>query len=217
MGRWLSLMLALVPCASFAQQRLGPAELARARSELELHKAELSGEQYALLSTKLAQTQEAYEVFVAVGGETMAVAAEAGGSAVLSTVAADVLPFLAFVWPSTANAPGMKDEKPQVRAARGKLEQRVKELAQATQRVQAEVAKRPARATGSGADKGVQCRLDGSGGGFRQKRPGRCKYECNDGRRLCKLVRVQNPGCPVGLSDQGWFPISDLDNLENCP
>lgn len=223
---YAAIALFLAPCASLAQQQLGPAELARAKSLLDAYKAELTGEEYALLSGKLTETQQAYAELVAVSGEAIAEtgagagAAAAGGRALLGGVA-EVLPLLIFVWPATAHAPGMKDERPQVRAARGKLEKSVKELAEAGRKVEAEVAKRPkppAKAVGSGRDKGVKCRLNGGGGGFNPSRPARCEYECTDGRKICKLIRAQNTGCPDGpSSDQYYFPISDLDNIEDCP
>jgi hypothetical protein len=216
---YAALALLLAPWEGWAQQQLGSAELARAKFLLDLHKAELSAEQYALLSTRLAQTQQAYAELLAASGETMAAGAAAeaaaatGGRAILGSVA-EVLPLLLFFWPATAHAPGMKDEKPQVRAARGKLEKRLKELAEAKQQVEAEVAKRP-KATGSGGGKDVQCSLDREYGGFVPPRPGVCEYKCTDGRSLCKLVRKGRscPGAPLGE----YFPISELDNIEDCP
>jgi len=144
--RGVAIALWVMAGAVFAQPQLGPTELARAKSLLDLYKAELSAEQYGLLSSKLAQTQQAYVELTVATGETAAAAAEtatvveavaAGGRAVLGGIA-DVLPLLIFVYPSTAHAPGMKEEKPQVRAAKAKLEQNVKELAEATRKVEAE-------------------------------------------------------------------------------
>ncbi|HYV49404.1 MAG TPA: hypothetical protein VFA20_31310 [Myxococcaceae bacterium] len=144
-AQWWWLMIA--PCVAVAQPQLGPTELSRAKSLLDLYKAELSAEQYASLSSKLAQTEQAYVELTAVTGETAAAAAETaaatevvatGGRAVLSGIA-DVLPLLLFVYPATAHAPGMKEEKPQVRAAKAKLEQSVKELAEATKKVDGEL------------------------------------------------------------------------------
>jgi hypothetical protein len=215
---YAALALFLAPCVSLAQQRLGPAELARAKSLLDLHEAELTAEEYALLSGRLAQTQQAYAELTVATGEAVATAEAAvtGGGAILGGVA-EVLPLLLFVWPSTAHAPGVQDERPQVKAARGKLEKSVKELAQAEQQVEAEVAKRPkppAKATGSGRDQGVKCRLAGERGGFMPARPGRCEYDCTDGRTLCKLIRKGR--CP-GAPPPEYFPISELDNIEDCP
>lgn len=195
--------------------------MSRARSLLDLHKGELSAEQYALLSTRLAETQQAYAELVAVSGEAV-VAAEAattGGGAILGGMA-EVLPLLLFVWPSTAHAPGMKDERPQVRAARGKVEKSVKELAQAEREVEAEVAKRPKpppKAAGSGRDQTVKCRLTESGGGYNPRDPGKCIYECTNGRKICKLTRTPFIGCPDGPLPELWLPISGLDNMEDCP
>src|SRR5205823_4279304 len=123
--------------------------LSRAKALLDLYKAELSAEQYTVLSTRLAQTQQAYveiTTLTEASAEAAAVAAESsaaaeviatGGRAVLSGVA-EVLPYLLFVLPSTARAPGMKEEKPQVRSARAKLDASLKDLAQAVRRVEAE-------------------------------------------------------------------------------
>jgi hypothetical protein len=141
----VALFIALAPSAAVAQQRLGAAELTRVKSLLEVHRAELSAEQYALLSTRLAQTQQAYAELVVLteaGGEAAAVGAAAEataatGRAVLGGIA-EVLPLLVFFWPATAHAPGMKEERPAVRAARTKLESSVKELAHAAQQVEAE-------------------------------------------------------------------------------
>jgi len=217
---YAAIALFLAPCAGLAQQPLGPAELARARSLLDLYKGELSAEQYALLSARLAETQQAYAELVAASGEAMtaAEAASTGGGAILGGVA-EVLPLLLFVWPSTAHAPGMKEERPKVQAARGKLDKSVKELAQAERQVETEVAKRPkppAKATGSGRGQGVQCKLDGSGGGYNPGKPGKCFYECTNGRRICKLTRTPFVGCPDGPLPDLWLPISNIDNLEDC-
>lgn len=139
----LAIALSFAPVVTFAQPQLGPSELARAKAVLDLYKAELSAEQYALLSTRLAQTQQAY-VELTTLTETAAVATEGtaaaevvatGGRAALSGVA-EALPLLMFFLPATAHAPGLKEEKPQVRAARGKLEASVKELNEAVRKVE---------------------------------------------------------------------------------
>jgi len=146
-----------VPVTGVAQQQLGPAELARAKSLLESYRTELSGAQYSLLSGKLTETQQAYAELLALteaGGEASVAAGAtvAGGEAVLGGVA-EVLPLLIFFWPATAHAPGMKEEKPAVRAARTKLETRAKELEQAVHRVEAEVKAAPPKPKEAPRDK----------------------------------------------------------------
>jgi hypothetical protein len=155
MARWtsalsfLALVWCVVPDAGLAQPHLGMSELARAKSMLDLYRTQLSAEQYALLSSRLAQTEQAYvelTTLTEAGGEAAAVAAESGVAAEAATTgvrtllgsAAEVLPLLLFVWPSTAQAPTLKEEKPEVRAARLKLEQRVEELTQAVRQVEEE-------------------------------------------------------------------------------
>src|SRR5512146_2448173 len=135
MVRWtsalslLALVWCVVPDAGLAQPHLGMSELARAKSMLDLYRAQLSAEQYAQLSSRLAQTEQAYvelTTLTQAGGEAAVVATESGavaravstgGRALIGGVA-EVLPLLLFVWPSTAYAPTLKDEKPEVRAAR---------------------------------------------------------------------------------------------------
>src|SRR5512141_1814886 len=152
MVRWtsalsfLALAWCVVPGAGLAQPQLGTSELARAKSMLDLHRAQLSAEQYVLLSSRLAQTEQAYvelTTLTAAGGEAAVVATESGaavqavrtgGRALLGSVA-EVLPLLLFVWPSTAYAP---EEKPEVRAARLKLKQRLEDLTQAVRQVEEE-------------------------------------------------------------------------------
>src|SRR3954468_14212830 len=81
--RWcfLALALCLTPRASLAQPQLGSSELTQAKNLIDLYKAELSAEQYSLLSTRLAQTQQAYLELTAASGEVTAVAAETGVAA----------------------------------------------------------------------------------------------------------------------------------------
>jgi len=152
MVRWtsalsfLALVFCVVPDAGLAQPHLGMSELARAKSMLDLYRAQLSAEQYALLSSRLAQTELAYvelTTLTGAGGKAAVVATESGavvravstgGRALLGGVA-EVLPLLLFVWPSTAYAP---EEKPEVRAARLKLKQSVEDLAQAVRQVEEE-------------------------------------------------------------------------------
>src|SRR5437868_6236943 len=133
-ARWslLALLACALPGAAPAQTPLGVNELARAKSMLDLYRAQLSAEQYTLLSGKLAQTEHAYvelttltEVGAAAAAETGAGAAFATGARTVLGSALEVLPLLLFVYPSTAHAPGMKEEKPAVRAAREKLAKNV--------------------------------------------------------------------------------------------
>src|SRR5262249_13398123 len=115
----------------------------KAKSMLDLYRAQLSAEQYELLSARLTQTEQAYvELTTLTGVEVAATASEvgavtaarAGGQALLGSVA-EALPLLIFFWPATAHAPGMKVEKPEVRAAKAKLAKSVEELNAATRRV----------------------------------------------------------------------------------
>jgi hypothetical protein len=121
-------------------------ELARAKSMLDLYRAQLSAEQYALLGSRLAQTEQAYvelTTLTGAGGEAAVVVTESGAVARAATTGlrtlvggmAEVLPLLIFVWPSTAYAP---EEKPEVRAARWKLKQEVEDLTQAVRQVEQE-------------------------------------------------------------------------------
>ncbi|HYV44405.1 MAG TPA: EndoU domain-containing protein [Myxococcaceae bacterium] len=141
----MTIALWFVAGVAVAQPQIGPSELARAKAMLDLHKAQLSAEQYALLSSQLAQTQQAYVELTALT-EATAVATEsaagaevaaAGGRTVLGGIV-EVLPLLLFVYPATAEAPGMKQEKPQVQAAQAKLEVSVKELNEAVRKVEKE-------------------------------------------------------------------------------
>jgi len=133
MVRWtsalsfLAVVFCVVPDAGLAQPALDMSELARAKSMLELYRAQLSAEQYVLLSSRLAQTEQAYvelTMLTKAGGAAAAVVAESGALAETAATTgvrtllggvAEVLPLLLFVWPSTAYAP---EEKPEARAAR---------------------------------------------------------------------------------------------------
>src|SRR4051812_44858928 len=146
--RLLFAVLALVPWAVVAQPQLGPAELARAKTLLDLSRAELSAEQYALLSGKVAEAETAYvDLTAAAEGAEAAAAVTEGAAAAASTGsrvvlggAAEVLGLLLMALPSTAHAPTYKEkvEPPKVHAARVKLEEKLKELTQAAQKVDAE-------------------------------------------------------------------------------
>ena len=50
---------------------------------------------------------------------------------------AELLPLL-LLWPATAHAPGVQQETPEMRAARSKVEQKLKELADAARQVESE-------------------------------------------------------------------------------
>jgi hypothetical protein len=223
-----AIALCLAPHPSSAQPQLGPTELGRAKTLVDLYKAQLSAEQYSLLSTRLAQTEQAYLELTAATGEATAAAetgaaaevAATGGRAILSGIS-EVLPLLLFVMPSTAHAPGMKEEKAEVRAARAKVEESLKELARAARQVEAErnaaALRRPRPQTSPRSTEGVTCTLVASGGGFTAKRPRKCEYHCSNGLSLCKLVRAFGKSCPAGTPTLSWFPISELDGLEDCP
>jgi hypothetical protein len=176
------LLACAVPGIALAQTPLGVGELARAKAMLDLYRAQLSAQQYAELSGKLAQTEQAYvELTTLTEAGTQAAAAEAvaatGGRAVLGSVA-EVLPLLLFVWPSTAHAPGMKEEKPEVRAAKAKLAKSVEELNAATRRVieeQAAAGKRPKKKPVVLHDEEL-CRPAGGQG---SRPPYTCRYTCD--------------------------------------
>jgi hypothetical protein len=133
----LVIALCTVPQAGLAQQVDG-GQLTRVRALLKSSRSELTQQQFLLLSTKLTQTELAYAELTALAeaGAGAATAAEVAG-AVLGG-AAELLPLLIAIWPATAHAPGIKEEKPKVRAARAKLDEKLKELAQAATQVDAE-------------------------------------------------------------------------------
>lgn len=147
----LALVLCMAPHTALAQPQVGPAELARARTLLELSRAELTVEQFTLLSGRLAEAERAYAALTSVarasgqaavalaeGGSAVGAEATAtGGRALLSGVG-ELLPLLLLLWPATAHAPGVQQETPDVRAARSKVEQRLKELAEAARQVESE-------------------------------------------------------------------------------
>lgn len=143
--------LGLAPRDAVAQTQIGVTELARARTLLEISRAQLTAEQFALLSRKLAAAESAYAelITVARAGQAVAAATEGGataasakaiatgGRAVLGGVA-ELLPLLVLVWPATAHAPGVQQDSPDVQAAKSKVEEHLKELAQAARQVEAE-------------------------------------------------------------------------------
>jgi len=128
-------MLAFLAQAAIAQQSVDRGQLAHVRALLRSSRPELTQEQFALLSGKLTRTEQAYAELLALteaGAGTTTVAETAG--AILGG-AAELLPLLIAFWPATAHAPGNKEEKPQVRAAREKLDEKLKELSQAAREV----------------------------------------------------------------------------------
>lgn len=146
----LTCVLGLVPLGALAQPHVGPAELAQAKTLLELSRAELTAEQFALLSRKLAAAEGAYAELTTVARVSRAAVAvvEGGGAASARTIAtggrvllsgtARLLAFLAIVLPSTAHAPGAKQDTPEVQGARRSLEEKLRELAEAARQVESE-------------------------------------------------------------------------------
>lgn len=149
-ARLVACALGVMPLGGLAQPQIGAMDLARARALLELSRAELTVEQFALLSRRLAAAETAYAELTTIARASQAVAAvtesgaaasaratATGGRALLGGVA-DLLPLLLFIWPATAHAPGMKQETAEVRAARSKVEESLKELAVAARQVESE-------------------------------------------------------------------------------
>jgi hypothetical protein len=148
---WLALAMCLASADARAQPEVVATELTRAKVLLDLSRAELTAEQFALLSRRLAAARTAYVELATVARATQAAAAVAeGGTAAASAKAtatggraslgsaAQLLPLLLMVWPSTAHAPGVKQETPEVQAARAKLDEKLKELAEAARQVESE-------------------------------------------------------------------------------
>jgi hypothetical protein len=214
--------LGLFPGVAFAQMQQAASELARARSLLELSRAELTAQQYALLSGKLAETEAAYVELTTVTqavGEGAAVAAESGavgavasgGRALLGGLA-ELLPVLVAVWPATAHAPGIKEEKPEVRAARQKLEKRAKALAQAAQQVEAEQ-KAAASAASGGFTDDTDCEIKGSGGAAIGNKVVTCRYLCN-GTLVTIALRPNMTVCPgFGVPKIKWKEIKGFPRV----
>ena len=220
MVRWtsalsfLALVWCVVPDAGLAQPQPGMSELARAKSMLDLYRAQLSAEQYALLSSRLAQTEQAYVELTALteaGGEAAVVAAESGAVAEAATTGgrallggvAEMLPVLLFVWPSTAHAPGMK-EKPEVRAARLKLEQRVKDLTQAVRQVEAERGAASAPNSAESVDTGCGASQSPDRTTIRRSAPGSCTT--SSARRCGRRLRSHRSsgGCTATVTRASW-------------
>lgn len=159
--RGLALVLALVWQLARAEEpvELGLAEPAQARSLMTRSRSELTPQQWALLSTRLAETEAAYTAFAqvtavseqaaaALTGTGVTAAGADGALAYLSTIA-EVLPVLLAVWPSTAHAPGQPRPKPSPNDARVRLETSLKALAQAAHQIERErAATSPSRDAG---------------------------------------------------------------------
>jgi hypothetical protein len=196
--------LSVIPCTGFAQTPQAASELARARSLLERSRAELTAQQYALLSSRLAETEAASVELTNItgaAGEAATVAAEGGAAGAVATGGrallgglAELLPVLIAVWPATAHAPGNKEEKPEVRAARVKLEERARALAQAAQQVEAEQKAVPSGASNGFTDD-MDCVLDGSGGGGTPKSPWTCRYHCAEAL-ITVVLPTRDSRCP---------------------
>lgn len=206
MVRSLAVVACLAPSVGLAQTPLGVNELAKAKSMLDLYRAQLSAEEYALLSSKLAQTEQAYvELTTLTEVGAQAAAAEAGASAAAATGGrallggvVEALPLFLLFWPSTAHAPGMKEEKPAVRAAKEKLAKSVEELNAATRRVvdeRAAAAKRPQWRPVVLADD-VECLLHG---GQNSRRPVACIYKCDGVADHIKVKLPDEMGTCPGL------------------
>jgi hypothetical protein len=212
-----ALILAIaLPGAGLAQTPLGMSELGRAKAMLNLYRAQLSAEQYALLSSKLVQTEQAYVELTALtevgaqAGAAEAVGATAG-RALLGSVA-EALPLFLLFWPATAHAPGLKEEKPEVRAARAKVAKSVEELNAATRRVMDEQASASSRTKQKRVvlDDGTTCNLRG---GQDSRRPFTCIYVCNGVADPIKFLLPDQmrecPGwdAPVKWKDIKGFPL----------
>lgn len=143
--------LGMVPLGALAQPQVGATELARAKTLLEISRAVLTAEQFALLSGKLAAAESAVVELTSVAraSQAVATAAESGAASASARIvttggrvlmgAADLLPLLILLlWPATAHAHGLEKEKPEVRAARLKAEEAIKELSLAAREVESE-------------------------------------------------------------------------------
>src|ERR1043165_329321 len=112
----LAVGVVLVSAEAAAQPQIGPAELAGAKTVLDAYRAQLTAEQFALLSRKLAAAESAYaELTTVARAGRVAVAASEGSAAATGARAflggvAELLPFLMLVWPSTAPAPPPQPE-----------------------------------------------------------------------------------------------------------
>jgi hypothetical protein len=216
--------LCLVPCSGAAQTpQVGATELAQARTLLNLSRAELSAEQFALLSRRLAAAETAYAelTVVARGSQAAAAVVERGAAASAQTTAtggrallggaARLLPLLLLFWPATAHAPGTNQEMPEVRAARSKAEESLRELAQAAREVEAQRAATMAKSPPKDSDDCTKFAESGTGG-----RERRCHYKCGT-QNIC--VRVDGSHqCPEGPAG----PLSDIKyreiaGLPRCP
>lgn len=216
-------LFCLVPGDGAAQPQVGLAELARARTLLELARAELSAEQFALLSRRLAAAESAYAELTTVarasqtvaavteGGAAASARATATGGRALLGSALEILPLLLLVWPATAHAPEVKQETPEVRAARSTVEESLKALAQAARQVDEQRAAAMARPPPKDSE---DCRKFAEGGtGGRERR---CHYKCGN-QNIC--VRVDgSQHCPEGPGGPlSQIKFRKLAGLPPCP
>jgi len=181
---------------------------------LERSRTELSAQQYALLSGRLAETEAAYAELVAAAQAAGEVVAESGAvSTVVATGLAELLPALMIVWPSTAHAPGNKPEKPAVRAARSKLEKSTRALTEAAQQVEAEH-KVATSGAGRGFTDDTECELKGSGGVSIGNKVITCRYLC-DGLLVTIALRPKMKACPG--DGTGKFKWKEIKGFERKP
>lgn len=202
-----TLLLLCLAGPTLAQAPIGKAELALAREKLERSKKDFSKEQWLLLSGKLAEAEAALAELTAAGGETVVVAAE-GTAAVWAAL--ETLPLFLMFLPATAHAPGLK-ESPAQRAARTKYEDKLRELAQAAQLIDAQRA--PAVEARMPPDDKEKCQQyrEGHTGGLDRL----CYYNCGE-VQIC--VRVERQPCPHGPKGPGDFITFDkLARIPRCP
>jgi len=206
-----------------AAPQVGVTELARARTLLELSRAELSSEQFALLSRRLAAAESAYAELAAAtrASQTAATIAEGGAVASARTAAtggrallggaAELLPLLLLLWPATAHAPGVKQGTPEVRAATSRMEESLKALADAARQVEGQRAAALAKQPPKDSDDCKKFAEGGTGGKERH-----CHYRCG-GQNIC--VRVDgSQQCPEGPAGPlGDIKFRRMKGLPRCP
>jgi hypothetical protein len=205
----LAVAFCVAPRDGKAQTQIGAAELTRARSLLQLSRAEFSAEQFALLSGRLAAAESAYAELTTVARAGQAAAAvtqggaAAGAEATAATGrsllggAAELLPLLLLVWPATAHAPGVKQEAPEVRAVRSKVEESLKALADAARQVESE-----RKAAAAGTPKPT---LE------------RCLQACEDGGEARKAFCRSLPDkTPAQRRDRNLCWESILQSIQYC-
>lgn len=191
-----------------AQARIGKAELAHARELLDRSRKDLSPEQWALLSARLAEAEVAFAELTTAGGGTAAVVAEGSATAL---AALEVLPLLVFFWPATAHAPGMKESAAR-RAARTRFENSLRDLAQAAHQIEGQ--RTPAMEAKLPLDDKEDCQqfAEGHTGGPERH----CHYNCGK-ERIC--IRVDGSRyCPYGPGGPGSIiNFGKLARFPRCP